>query len=74
MRILLRRAMTAEADLVWRASSVKETLGMAAQSRTLPAAKKAPGPLVGTLESRHSKNDGLSVGCPSDRMMSRWRK
>jgi hypothetical protein len=27
-----------------------------------PAAKKAPGPLVGTLETRHSKNDGLSVG------------
>jgi len=34
----------------------------AAQSRTLPAAKKAPGPLVGTLERRHSKNDGFSVG------------
>src|ERR1700730_12689968 len=24
--------------------------------------RRAPGPLVGTLESRHSKNDGLSVG------------
>jgi hypothetical protein len=35
---------------------------MAAQSRTLPTAKKAPGPPVDTLESRHSKNDGLSVG------------
>jgi hypothetical protein len=33
----------------------------AAQGRT-PAVKKAPGPLVGTLESSHSKNDGLSVG------------
>ena len=31
------------------------------ESRALPAAKKAPGPLVGTLESRHLKNDGLSV-------------
>jgi len=31
----------------------RATWGMAAQSRTLPAAKKAPGPLVGTLESRH---------------------
>jgi len=37
-------------------------LGIAAQRRTLPTAKKAPGTLVGTLESRHSKNDGLSVG------------
>jgi hypothetical protein len=35
---------------------------MAAQVRTLPAAKKVPGPLVGTLEGRHSKNDGPSVG------------
>ena len=37
-------------------------LGMAALSRTLLATKKAPGPLVGTLESRDSKNDELSVG------------
>jgi hypothetical protein len=28
----------------------------------LSDAKRAPGPLVGTLESRHSKNDVFSVG------------
>jgi pimeloyl-ACP methyl ester carboxylesterase len=30
--------------------------------RALPAAKKVPGPLAGTLESRHSNGDGPSVG------------
>jgi hypothetical protein len=38
------------------------TFSIAAARGRTPAVKKAPGPLVGTLESSHSKNDGLSVG------------
>jgi len=51
-----------EGDVLLYCARHTQDLGMAAQGRTLPAAKKAPGPLIGTLESRDSKNDGLSVG------------
>ena len=50
------------ANLRHRASTHVTMLRTKSGSSCRWAAKKAPGPLVGTLESRHSKNDGLSVG------------
>jgi hypothetical protein len=43
-------------------TKVNKTWGMAAQSRALPAVKKPPGPLAGTLENRRLKTEDISIG------------